>query len=508
MAAVAGQRGSAGATVARVTAIHDLTALELADAVRQRTVSSVEIVDHYLGRIDALDATLGAFRTVTGGAARDAARRADAAVAVRATARDAARRADATVRAEDTAGLPALHGVPVAVKDLTATAGVRTTHGSAVYAEAVPEVSDDVVGMLEAAGTISLGKTNAPEFGLPCYTENRLGPPARTPHDLTRMAGGSSGGAAAAVAGGLLPFAHGTDGGGSLRIPAAMCGLVGLKTSRGLISRGPAGTDALGLSVHGPLARTAADAAALLEAMQTPVWSEPYVGPRRYGLVDVTTRDPRPLRIGRSLDTAISAVEDVVIDPEVTAAWEDTSRLLADLGHEVVDLRLPDPPGLVPAFLTVWAAFTHARPLPAGTDDLLMPLTRHLLDRGARVTGPELVRAMGTVQAAGRTLAGAMGECDVVLFPTVARLPPPVGWFTADGDPAADLRRQLAFTPWTAQINVTGQPAVNVPLQWTRAGLPVGMQFVGRHGGEALLLALTGQLERARPWRHHLPDMW
>ncbi len=476
-----------------MTAIHDLAALELAAAIRAGELSSVDVVSHYLDRIDVHDATVGAFRTVDPDGARAAAARADDAVA--------RHRAGGSE-------LPALHGVPLAIKDLTATAGMRTTYGSAVYADLVPEVDDDVVGMLTAAGTVSIGKTNTPEFGLPCYTENRLGPPARTPHDLTRMAGGSSGGAAAAVAAGLLPFAHGTDGGGSLRIPAAMCGLVGLKTSRGLVSRGPFGGDALGLSVHGPLARTAADAAALLEAMQTPIWSEPYVGPREHGLVAATTRDPRPLRIGRSLDTAIAGVDQVDIDPEVLDAWEDTSALLAALGHEVVELTLPDPPGLVAAFRTVWSAFTHARPLPPGSNDLLMPLTRYLLERGARVSGPELVQAMGTVQTAGRTLAAAMGEYDVVLFPTVARLPPPVGWFTADGDPAADFRRQLTFTPWTAQINVTGQPAVNVPLQWTAAGLPVGMQFVGRHGSEALLLSLTGQLERARPWRHHLPDMW
>lgn len=477
----------------RVSALHDLTAMELAAAVRRGELSSVEIVDHYLDRISGHDAALGAFRTVRPEPARASARVADD---------------TRTAWHHDDAALPALHGVPLAVKDLTATAGVPTSYGSALYADLVPEVSDDVVGMLEAAGTISLGKTNAPEFGLPCYTENRLGPPARSPHDLTRMAGGSSGGAAAAVAGGLLPFAHGTDGGGSLRIPAAMCGLVGLKTTRGLISRGPFGSDALGLSVHGPLARSAADAAALLAAMQTPVWSEPYVSPRQGGLVAAAGRDPRPLRIGRSLDTAISGVDEVVVDPEVREAWEDTSRLLAALGHDVVDLTLPDPPGLVPAFLTVWAAFAHARPLPEGAEDLLMPLTRYLLERGARVSGPELVQAMGTVQAAGRALARAMDTCDVVLFPTVARLPPPVGWFTDLPDPAEDFRRQLTFTPWTAQINVTGQPAVSVPLQWTPAGLPIGMQFVGRHGDEALLLSLTGQLERARPWRHHLPSMW
>ncbi len=469
-----------------MTDLHHLTALEQIAAIRAGRTSSLEFVEHYLARIDRYGPMLGAFSEVCGESARKQARRADAAVAAG-------------------EALPALHGVAVAIKDLTATAGVRTTFGSAAYAGFVPDYSDDVVSLLDAAGTISLGKTSAPEFGLSCYTEHRLGPPARTPFDLRRMAGGSSGGAAAAVAAGLLPFAHGTDGGGSLRIPAAMCGLIGLKTSRGLVSRGPLGGDVLGLSVHGPLARTTTDAAALTEAMQVPVWSEPFQTTRTAGLVLAAQTDPPPLRIGRSLDTPI---ENVTIDPEVRRAYEATTDLLGELGHDIVDLTLPDPPGMVDAFLRVWAAFAHGMPLPPDSAGLLMPLTGYLLERGAAVTGPDLVRAMGTVMASGRSLARGMQNCDVVLFPTVAMLPPPVGYFTSSPSPAADLESQLRFTPWTAQINVTGQPSINVPVQWTDAGLPVGMQFVGRMGTEATLLALCGQLERRQPWSNRKPQMW
>lgn len=469
-----------------MTALHELTALELAAAIAAGHISSTEVVRHCLDRIHRLDAQLGAFAHITGDVALHAARAADAMVAAGAE-------------------LPPLHGVPLAIKDLTATAGVPTSFGSAAYRGFVPDVDDDVVGFLADAGTISLGKTSAPEFGLSCYTETRIGPPARSPHDLERMAGGSSGGAAAAVAAGLLPFAQGTDGGGSLRIPAAMCGLVGLKTSRGLISRGPAGSDPLGMSVHGPLARTTADAAALLAAMQIPDWGEPFQARRSTGLVAATRTDPGRLRIARSLDTPI---DGVVIDPAVRQAYDDLTDLLVTLGHEVVDLVLPDPPGMVPAFVTVWAAFAHGMPIPPGAEDLLMPLTRYLLDRGAAVSGPELARALGTVMAGGRSLARAMSPFDAVLFPTVALLPPRVGYFTETGDPAVDFARQLTFTPWTAQINVTGQPSINVPVQWTPEGLPVGMQFVGRSGSEPTLLALSGQLERARPWVQRTPALW
>ncbi len=476
-------------TVGRVATVHDLTAVEQASAIRAGELSPVDLVAHYLTRIDRFGASLGAFAEVT-------ADRAEA----------AARAAQKVIDTGDE--LPPLHGVPLAIKDLTVTAGVKTRFGSAVFDDYLPNYDDDVVGFLAAAGTISLGKTNVPEFGLSCYTENKLGPAARNPHDPSRMAGGSSGGAAAAVASGLLPFAHGTDGGGSIRIPAAMCGLVGIKSSRGLISRGPVGSDPLGLSVHGPLARTTADAAALLEAMTVPVLSEPYFAADRFPAGSFTIaagRDPGRLRIGRTLDTPI---ESPVIDPAVRRAFDDTTVLLTELGHHVEDVSLPNPPGLLAAFVLLWAALAHGTPLPPGAGPELMPLTRHLLDRGARSTAAELIRAQATVQAAGRALVRAMLPYDCVLTPTVALLPPPVGYFTDSGDPAQDFARQLAFTPWTAQLNITGQPAINVPLQWTPSGLPIGMQLIGRPGGEPTLISLCGQLERARPWIGHRPAQW
>src|SRR6188472_2818460 len=230
--------------------LHEMTALAQAEAVRSRRVSPVELVEHYLDRIDRRNTELGAFITVTG---EDALAR--------------AKKAEDHLTKSDPATLPPLFGVPTAIKDLNLTAGIRTTLGSTLFADFVPPVDDNVVTLLRRAGTISLGKTNTPEFGLPCYTENNVAPPARTPWDPTRSAGGSSGGAAAAVAAGLVPFAQGSDGGGSVRIPASVCGLVGLKPSRGRVSRGPLDFESARLAVFGGLTRTVRDAAAFLDAV-------------------------------------------------------------------------------------------------------------------------------------------------------------------------------------------------------------------------------------------------
>ena len=216
-------------------------------------MSPVEITEHYLQRIDRLNEQVGAFYTVTAEIAREQAAAAEK--AVRSELRG------------DGAALPPLTGIPIPIKDLNMVAGVRLTYGCALFADNIATEDDYVVAALRAAGTVLTGKTAAPEFGLPCYTETRIGPPARTPWDLSRSAGGSSGGAAAAVAAGLAPAAQGSDGGGSIRIPASVCGLFGIKPSRGRISGGPLMPDLAGLSTDGPLARTVADAALLLDAM-------------------------------------------------------------------------------------------------------------------------------------------------------------------------------------------------------------------------------------------------
>ena len=471
--------------------LHELTALEQAAAVRRREVSSSELVEHHLQRIQDKSDQLGAFVTVTG----------DRAI-------DAARAADALLTRSDPAALPALLGVPTAIKDLTATAGVRTTFGSTIYAQYVPHIDDDVVGFLAAAGMISLGKTSIPEFGLTCYTEPAQLPHAVTPWDTTRSAGGSSGGAAAAVAAGLVPFAQASDGGGSIRGPAAACGLVGLKPSRGRISRGPVAGDVTLLSVQGPLGRTVEDVAALLDAMAVPCPAEPVIAPPLppgQSFLERCRVEPGRLRIGRYADSPLPGVELV---PECRRAWEDTAILLADLGHEVVDTSAPfNHEILLPSFEKLWAVGATSMPVPESAQGALLPFTQWLRTQGTVVSGPELLQAMGQVQSAGRAAIKAHAEFDAVVTPILAQLPRPVGWFTSVSPPE-NFERQKRFIPYAALYNVTGQPAICLPMHWTDDGLPVGVQLVGRPAGEAALLALAGQLERARPWVHRRPPTW
>ncbi len=452
----------------------ELTALQTAAAVRSGDVTVTEVVEAALARAERLGPDLGAFAVLTPDRALDAARAADRAGP----------------------GTGPLAGVPTAIKDLTATAGVPTARGSVLGAGYVPEVDDDVVGLLARAGTISIGKTAVPEFGLSCYTEPAGAPPAVTPWDRTRSAGGSSGGAAAAVAAGILPVAHGTDGGGSIRIPASVCGLVGLKTTRGRVPAGPVGSDPVGLSVHGPLARTVPDAAAFLDAMAAPAPGEPFVPAPAPpdGFLAAAGRPPARLRIAVSV---AAPLDGVAVDPVCAGAATEVATLLTDLGHHVepVETRLDDE--VVAAFLTLWAVLSATDPVPEADEPRLQPLTRFLRARGRAVDGAAAMGALHTVQAATRRMVTARAGFDAVLTPTVAQPPRPVGWFTAAGDPEVDFARQVAFTPWTAVANLTGEPALTLPLVWSE-GLPIGVALRGRRGEEALLLALGAELEAAR----------
>jgi amidase len=471
-----------------MTKLHDMTALEQAAAIKARQVSPAELVEHYLDRIDRLDGQLGAFVTMTAAAARDQA-------------------AQAARQLLDGADLPPLHGVPLAVKDLNATKGVATKLGSRVFADWVPDYDDNVVVRMRQAGTISLGKTSVPEIGLPCYTEPAIGPPARTPWDTTRLAGGSSGGAAAAVAGGLLPIAQGSDGGGSIRIPASVCGLVGLKPTRGRISRGPIDGDAVGLSVLGPLARTVRDAAAFLDAVAGPMpgdptWAPPL--PAGETFLAACDRPPGRLRVARTLGSPIATE----IDPEVVQAWEQATTLLAGLGHEIVDVDALLPASAVSLFETVWAAGAAGAPIPRDRESELVPLTRYLRQRGSALTAGQYAEAIGGLHTLCRRAIVAMADFDAILTPTLAQLPRPIGWFTDGGDPAEDFERQKRFTPWTALYNSSGQPAISLPLYQSAAGLPIGIMLAGRPAGETALLSLAAQVEEAAPWRARHPPIW
>lgn len=460
--------------------LHDLTALEQGALVRAGEVSALELTEHYLDRAARLD-DVGAFVTLTPDLARERAR-----------------------------SLPPgdgpLRGVPTAIKDLNLTAGVRTTFGSAAFAEFVPDVSDGVTLSIEAAGLVSIGKTSTPEFGSPCYTEPAGRPPAVTPWDRTRMAGGSSGGAAAAVAAGLVPVAQGSDGGGSIRIPASCCGLVGLKPSRGRISGFPMYGDPVGLATSGSIARTVRDAAALLDVLAGRRPGDPsWAPPPSSTFLSACDRDPGRLRVARFSTPVIA---DSPVDPDCVRAYDDASRLLESLGHEVVDVPVPLPRDSVPLFETCWAVLTALSVVPPDQEPLLRPLTRWLSARGNAVSGPEFGLAIGAIRRLAAQALTALAPYDAVLTPTLATPPLPVGALRNDEEPEADFEAQKAFTPWTSAWNVTGMPAVSLPLHWTPDGLPVGVMLAARPAEEELLLSLSAQVEAASPWSDRRPPQW
>ena len=474
-----------------VTQIHDLTVVELAAAIRRRELSPVEITGHYLDRIEALNADVGAFFTVTADLARDQAAEAEKAVA----------------RASDPASLPPLTGVPIPIKDLNMFAGVRQTLGSLAFAENVPAEDDHVTAALRAAGTVMPGKTATPELGLPCYTETEIGPAARTPWDLSRSAGGSSGGAGAAVAAGLAPAAQGSDGGGSIRIPASVCGLFGIKPTRGRISQAPLVPDLVGLGIDGPLTRTVADAALLLDVMvgnqDGDMYTQPPL-PQGETFLGYASRGPGRLRIGR---TMTHPVGDGAVHPDCAAAYEDASALLESLGHEVIDMDPPFGPDVVPAFEALWYAMATLAPLDAAQEEMLRPLTRYLRGRGKAMSAADLVFAQAFLQITVRGAWKTLNDYDLVLTPTLAQPPAPVGYFE-EVEPAENFERQKRFTPFAAMYNVTGQPAVSLPLYWTADGLPIGVMLAAPMRGEATLISLSAQVEAARPWKNRHPSLW
>ena len=455
------------------------SATEQAGLIRRREISSSELVELYLERIARLDPELNAFVTMRADEAREEARAAD----------------------EAPSDAP-FHGVPIAIKDLAATKGIRTTYSSRAYAEHVPDFDTAVVRRIRDAGFVILGKTNTPEFGTTAFTESELNGTTRNPWRLERTPGGSSGGAAAAVAAGLLPVAHGSDGGGSIRIPASCCGLLGLKPSRGRVSAAPFGS-LEGLSTSGPLARTVRDAAALLDVMAgyepgDPWWAPPPEQP----FVEEVGVAPGRLRVAV---TSRSPVESDV-HPECDRALREAADLLAGLGHDVVDETPPwSDMDLSLAFISVWQVGPALQPV----DDLslLTPLNRELVESARAMSAADYGRTVARLQAYARRVVAFWQGIDVVLTPTLALPPVPIGWQHAAEGAVGQLLRNVEFTPFTGVANLTGLPALSLPLHWTDEGLPVGVQAIGPPAGDALLLRLAAQVEEARPWRDHRPHL-
>ena len=454
-----------------------LPATEQARLVRERKVSPVELVELYLERIARLDPQLGSYVTV----------------------RDEEALMEARVKAGEPAEAP-FHGVPLSLKDLEVTAGIRTTFSSKAFASNVPGFDLAHITRLKDAGFVILGKTNTPEFGTTAFTDSSLNGPCRTPWDLTRNAGGSSGGAGAALAAGLCAIAQGSDGGGSIRIPASCCGVFGFKASRGRVSNAPF-VSGIGLGTTGPLARTVADAATYLDVVCGYEWGDPFpAAPPERPFADEIGVDPGRLRIVFTTQ----APDGFGVDDACMAATHDAADLLVSLGHEVEE-TVPDwgGPDLMADFRPVWQ--TAPALYPIHDPSVLSPLNQAFLQGALETTSGAYAAAISRLQLRARRIVSLWSSCDLLLTPTLALPPALVGWETEPDDPWEQFDRAARFTPFTAAFNVTGQPAMSVPLHWSAEGLPIGVQLVGPPLGDALLFRVAAQLEDARPWIDRRP---
>ena len=466
-----------------------LDATAQAELVRRKEVKPIELIDAAIERIERLNPTLNAVVTPMYEQARAAA-------------------------ASELPDAP-FAGVPFLLKDLQASyKGVRMTWGSAFLRDFLPDHDSELVTRLKRAGLIILGKTNTPEFGILPTTEPHLFGPTRNPWDTSRTTGGSSGGSAAAVAAGMVPMAHANDGGGSIRIPASCCGLFGLKPTRARNPLGPDVGDIMsGLVVEHALTRSVRDSAALLDATSGPDLGDPYWAPppARPFLREVGA-NPGRLRIAFTTKTAAGAS----VHADCVSAVQDAAALCAHLGHtveEAAPVVLTELMG--GAFMTIWSTgVAHGidgMALQTGrtpTPDQFEPLTWALCEMGRQQTAPTYLLAVTVIQTIARDFARFFTDYDVHLTPTLGEPPVPLGSF--EGTPQNPLQgfaRAGVFVPFTPICNITGHPAMSMPLFWNSDGLPVGTHFIGRFGDEAILFRLAAQLEAARPWAGHRPPI-
>ena len=466
-----------------------LDATAEAELVRRREVKPIELVDAAIDRIERLNPALNAVVTEMYDHAREAA-----------------------------AGpIPEgpFSGVPFLIKDFLAEyAGFRFTEGSAFLQDFVPDEDSALVKRHKRAGLLTIAKTNAPEMAIGATTEPRLFGPTHNPWDTARTPGGSSGGAAAAVAAGMVSMAHGNDAGGSIRIPASCCGVFGLKPSRGRNPLGPHYGDVFsGLVAEHALTRSVRDSAALLDATSGPDVGDPYEArmPQR-PFVEEVGADPGRLRIAFTIRTPLGSE----VHADCTAAVQNAAALCEELGHDVEEAA--------PTFDAelLWRSFTTAisvgmawgiadwerRTGRTATDESFEPLVWALRGRGREISAPEYQLSIQDLQRTSREISRLFVDHDVWLTPTLGEPPLPLGTLVySGGDPFELRRRQAAFSPFTYMSNVTGQPAMSVPLRWNADGLPIGTHYAGRSGDEATLFRLAAQLEEARPWAGRRPPV-
>jgi amidase len=484
--------------------------LGLAELVRKKQVKPGELVEEAISRIEKLNPQVNAVIHKMYEQAREAA-------------------------AGDLPDGP-FKGVPFLLKDLvTFYAGVPLSNGCRFFKDFIPDHDCELVRRHKAAGVIVVGKTNTPEFGLAFVTEPELWGPANNPWDLTRTTGGSSGGSAAVVAARMVPLAHGSDGGGSIRVPSSCCGVFGLKPTR---ARTPAGPDFgdmwRGFAGDHGISRSVRDSAALLDATAGPDTGAPYyAAPPARSFLSEVGEDPGKLRIAFTSQPLVGSV----VDEDCVKGLEATVKLCEELGHEVVEaVPTIDRDVIAMAFMTIVCSETRAFIKEAeeyinrkATYKDFEPLTWIIALVGDSFKAPDLSRAINAVQVASRKVGEFFEKYDVLLTPTVASPPPKKGEFDTKGIQAMMMKlfgrlnaggltkrligmdfmaeQAFRFAAYTPLFNATGQPAMSVPLYWNDAGLPIGMQFAGRYGDEATLFRLAGQLEQARPWADRLPPV-
>ena len=458
-------------------------ALTLAHRIRTKQVSAVAVVDAVLQRIETLQPRVNAFITVTADEARDAARRAEAAV----------------MSGEP---LGPLHGVPFSVKDLLFTRGVRTTMGSRIFTDQVPGEDAVPVRRLREAGAILVGKTTTPEFGHKPLTDSPLFGATRNPWDLSRSAGGSSGGAAAAVATGQAPLALGTDGGGSIRLPASCCGIVGLKPTLGRVPHVHQADLFSTTSYIGPMARTVAEASACFDAIVGFDPGDPYSRPEP--LDDPRDVDVRGRRIGW-----LPRVGNRLVDPDVLKSCEAAVRHLESQGA-VVETVEEDVTAFEQAFLVFFQGGLAARigPHMAAFGDKIARSLRESVERGARWSAVDWANALGQRTAMYRRVQALFRRFDFLMSPTISRPAlaldhDPFEPITIGGEAAGSIRG--AWYPYLWPFNLSGHPAVSLPCGWSADGLPIGLQIVGPWYADRRVLSLAAQLERERPCARPMP---
>src|SRR4051812_15001791 len=468
------------------------SALEQARMVREGECSARELVDAALAAVERVNGELNAF--------------------VHLAADEARAEADKVNTGDDRP----LAGVPIAVKDLLApVAGMPMTWGMAAMKDWVPDEDGSVVRRLKRAGAIVIGKTNTPELGILPVTEPDANGPTRNPWDTGRTPGGSSGGSGAAVAAGMVSLAHGNDGGGSIRIPAAACGLVGLKPSRGRVSLQPAWSEAgVGLAGAGVLSRTVRDTAVALDILAGYEPGDPFIAPPPSApFAEAVARDTGRLRIG----VATESPNGVPVDPEMVQAVRDTAELLESMGHSVEEAAPEvDSETYVENFVKVWIGETgeglHTPEMLLGEPidrDKIEPLTRQMAEIADSMSATDYLVALNYLRRIARTIIRFWDGHDLLLTPTLtgpaieigALDPPP------DQEPVTRLLASATWVPFTPVWNVTGQPAISLPLAQSSAGLPLGVQLIGAPAAEELLISIAARLEEARPWADRRPGV-